>query len=736
MSGFKLLAIRPSKDCDKQFLKNLKPGVFYKFYQDFDFELDTSQNSVIKINYVPSIPSDLFGKNINISAVVGKNGSGKSTIVELFCAFVFCLSKDLELIDLNEFKKNHNLSKEDKKRLDLEIKNFESFNCELYFLLDNVVFKLTKTGNLFGQTRFEKSESKEGDIFIFNKSQEIEISREFFNNQKRNEFLYFSYFYSILANYSLYGLNTNETGIWLRSIFHKNDGYQTPIVLNPMRTKGVMDVNRITYLSKSRLLSNVFLGLKENQKEEESLRCLVNDKIVDKIILNLDLNKFTVIDESNIAQDQNASYILDIADESIYLTYTELNKKRNNHDYLKLLIESFYPKFSFNNVSLSNSKIKKISVEYILRKAEYVIKKYPQFKAYRNKVFRVNAKEETIRKAFQNLAIDFTHSTFKLRQALNFLIYGFYDFNDEKKKVFSLSNSSKEGIADIVNKQINKCLNIELEENKISWRNEPDSVDRTRNDKYSHQKYRLINFLPPSFFEIDFEFRRKGFYKDLSSGEKQMVFSINSIIYHLINLDSITSMEYDIEDEMVSYKNFNIIFDEIELYFHPEFQRIYINELIKSLSYLETSNYKFNIIFFTHSPFILSDIPKSNIMKLLDGKPKYEDDQTYASNVHDLLANDFYLDKGFMGEFVRKKIRDLLIYLTEDNEGQSEDIESPFFDWSQEKALELISIIGEPLLKYDLKELYYSKFYSEVQIDNEIEKLQELKRQKRKNDIN
>ena len=401
-----------------------------------------------------------------------------------------------------------------------------------------------------------------------------------------------------------------------------------------------------------------------------------------------------------------------------------------------MLINAFYPGFDFINVSLSNSKLKRIASEYVLRKAEDIIKKYNYYNGFKNRVFRRNAKEEIIKLAFDKLAEDFTHRTFKLRQAINFLIHDFYKFNNVTRKVFTLSTPSKNGIADKINLERSKLLKSELESNEVSMREDPGSILPDETNRATYQKFGLINFLPPSFFEIDFEFRGKGFYKDLSSGEKQMVFSINSIIYHLINLDSITAMDFYPEDEMVHYKNFNIIFDEIELYFHPEFQRIYINELIKSLSYLETSDYKFNIIFFTHSPFILSDIPKSNIMKLLDGKPKYEDDQTYASNVHDLLANDFYLDKGFMGEFVRKKIRDLLIYLTEDNEGQSEDIESPFFDWSQEKALELISIIGEPLLKYDLKELYYSKFYSEVQIDNEIEKLQELKRQKRKNDIN
>ena len=40
MSDFKLLAIRPLKDCNPDYLKVLKPNTIYQFYQDYQFELD------------------------------------------------------------------------------------------------------------------------------------------------------------------------------------------------------------------------------------------------------------------------------------------------------------------------------------------------------------------------------------------------------------------------------------------------------------------------------------------------------------------------------------------------------------------------------------------------------------------------------------------------------------------------------------------------------------------------
>ncbi len=720
-NGFKLLAIRPSNDCDKQFLKNLNQGDFYKFYQDYDFKTDEKKENVLQINHISSIPKSLYGDNINVSAVVGRNGSGKSTIVEIFSLFVFCLAEHLDLINIKIFKESHSLSEKDQNRLDTELESFKLFNCEIYFLIDNKIFGIIKNNKRFYSISFTYTPSTEANEILF----KFESKQELFLDS-RDEFLSGSFFYSILANYSLYGLNTNETGIWLKSIFHKNDGYQTPIVLNPMRTEGIIDINRLTYLSKSRLLGNVFIELEEGQIDEESLRSLVNNKVVKKIILKLDFSKFTVLDENNLKP--GALDFIHIDSKSIYLEFTAKNKNIYKHDYFRLLIKAFYPENNFVDVSFSNSKIKRICKEYILKKVEDVVKKYPQFKAYKNSVFRSNAKEETIESYFETLAKDFTHSTFKIRQALNFLFYDLYNIKDESNITYNLSTTSKTGIADKVNKKRKTLLNEELKRNNKLWELDPGMNDLAYNDGFSYRKHSLTNYLPPSFFEVDFEFKNEGYFKDLSSGEKQIIYSINSVIYHLINLDSIHSM--DIEDGL-SYKYFNVVLDEIELYFHPEFQRIFIYELIKSINYLKGFNYKYNIIFLTHSPFILSDIPKSNILKLDKGNIQNNniDEETYAANVHDLLANDFFLENGFMGEYTKLKIKDLLKFLTYDeSKGNIVDNEKPELNWNPILAEEFIQIIGEPLLKYDLKELYLSKFYNEKKIDEEIERLQELKR--------
>lgn len=726
MNGFKLLAIRPTGDCNIKFLKNLKKDIFYKFYHDYNFEIDEKKKDVVKINHIRSVPASLYGNNISVSAVVGRNGSGKSTIVELFNLFIFCLSEHLDLINIHKFKESHELSTKDQKRLDNELESFKSFNCEIYYLVDNKIHGVIKKNKKFSRVSFKKTPTPDSieNSFI------IEHQLEILNSEsERNIFLCNSFFYSIVANYSLYGLNTNEVGIWLKSIFHKNDGYQTPIVLNPMRTEGNIDINRLTYLSKSRLLNNVFKELEEGQREEESLRSLVNDKVVRKITLKLDFKKFTIVDENNLKPDQTAIDILYIDGKSVFLEFSEKNKNRNRYDYFILLVKAFFPDINFSDISLSNSKIKKICREYILKKVEEILKKYPQFIAYRNRVFRTNAKEEVIVGYFNSLANDFTHSTFKIRQALNFIVYDLYTLKNESSTTYELATPSKTGIADKVNKKREALLNDELSRNKQWYLDNPSESDLERNNKDSYRRHSLINYLPPSFFEIDFEFKKEGSFKDLSSGEKQMIYSINSIIYHLINLDSIYSMDVD---DSISYKSFNIVLDEIELYFHPEFQRIFLNELMKSINYLRGVNYNYNIIFLTHSPFILSDIPSANILKLDNGEIKNSnvDEETYAANVHDLLANDFFLENGFMGEYSKQKIKDLLKYLTYDKKnGNMHDNEKPELEWSPFLAEEFIEIIGEPLLKYDLKELYLSKFYNEKKIDDEIEKLQKLKKQ-------
>jgi len=196
-------------------------------------------------------------------------------------------------------------------------------------------------------------------------------------------------------------------------------------------------------------------------------------------------------------------------------------------------------------------------------------------------------------------------------------------------------------------------------------------------------KYILDNYIDDIILDNDIKFSQ------LSSGEKQKIYSINSILYHIKKLD-----------RKKKYKHINLILDEIELYFHPELQRTYISDIIKAIKKVGTENILgINITFITHSPFILSDIPKSKILFLekdSDGLtvPKNIDGNTFGANIHTLLSGSFFMENGLMGEFAKGKIEEVVKLLKSKRKLSKK---------SQEFCENIISIIGEPILQRTLE---------------------------------
>ena len=191
---------------------------------------------------------------------------------------------------------------------------------------------------------------------------------------------------------------------------------------------------------------------------------------------------------------------------------------------------------------------------------------------------------------------------------------------------------------------------------------------------------------------------------DLSSGEKQKIYSINSIVHHIQRLDK------------KKYKHINLILDEIELYFHPELQRTYIHDIIEAIKKVGTDNILgINITFITHSPFILSDIPKSKILFLekedIDDKknaktvPKKTDVKTFGANIHTLLSDSFFMKYGLMGEFAKNKIKKIVKQLNDHKEEKELLTEA-----KQQDIKKVIQAIGEPFLNQKLWNMYQSLF--------------------------
>jgi len=618
MKDFKLIAIRPLAGCDKKFTKILSEGIPYLSYNEYDFSKYTDQSRIIK--QIENVTPDLFSlknnfKNevkINISAIVGENGSGKSSVVELF--YLSCYN--ISVI-------NRVLFDEAEERLLNKKDIVPDINIEIFYKIDADIFLLN----------LKKTEIK---IFKLVKDSFVQLSNHKFS---LNDF-----FYTISINYSLHSLNSLVLGNWVNKIFHKNDGYQTPIVINPYREDGNIEINNEEYLVKSRLISNILGKINNRTKSKDSLRNILEKKVAQKLKIELNKEKF------------------------IYDEKTQKPIFKNIEKYGSTILPIVYRHFLKNEQFVpKETLLNKYAKEYILYKIETIAGKYQPYKRF-FRLFENLVKNDLHNTGafIQMLSEDKSHITFKLRQAINFLSNELYY---DRKESFELT------VAYLSNK---------LEkESKLKGKE-------------------LIDILPPAFFKIDIEFQNKDLFNLLSSGEKQRVYSISTLIYHLNNLSSVAKVH-----QLYKYKRVNIVFDELELYFHPELQRNLINDIVESIKKIDLKEIdSINILLITHSPFILSDIPDSNILFLEDnGLPltNRENIKTFGGNIHELLAHSFFLKNGFIGEFAKNKIQAIIDKLNPDEKKSKKDLNRDLI-WKE------IQIIGEPFLKEKLEEMYYSKF--------------------------
>lgn len=221
----------------------------------------------------------------------------------------------------------------------------------------------------------------------------------------------------------------------------------------------------------------------------------------------------------------------------------------------------------------------------------------------------------------------------------------------------------------------------------------------------------IIKKLPPPIYKVQIFLNRSREKNDersqtdeilfsrLSSGEKQFAYMMSTYIYHLANLESIhiASKLTPMPLQRVAYSMINMIFDEMELCFHPEYQRTFVNNLV---SYIKRAGlnkvFSFNVILTTHSPFILSDIPACNILALKDGMPddSFKNERTFAGNIYDILGNNFFMEN-FIGEFASKEIDRIINRLTNGK-------------WIPEKGRPIIKskidIIGDDVIRIKLLE--------------------------------
>ena len=175
------------------------------------------------------------------------------------------------------------------------------------------------------------------------------------------------------------------------------------------------------------------------------------------------------------------------------------------------------------------------------------------------------------------------------------------------------------------------------------------------------------NLLPPPIFDLDLILTKDKQgngtipFSSISSGERQIAYTISNLMYHMVNVDSEWNDYYRKDRdhlEVIKYHYMNVIFDEVELYFHPEMQRQYTSIMLKTLRSVQFSNIRgINIMMVTHSPFVLSDIPDSNVLCLGEGNNIVT--RTLGGNIMEMLSGSFFM-KNSIGDVIKEEIASIV----------------------------------------------------------------------------
>ena len=223
------------------------------------------------------------------------------------------------------------------------------------------------------------------------------------------------------------------------------------------------------------------------------------------------------------------------------------------------------------------------------------------------------------------------------------------------------------------------------------------------------------------FFEcFSFEllsYNRNVKFTELSSGEQNLINKYMLILYEVLFNDT----------EL-------ILLDEPDVLLHPNWAKKFIKKLVDIITQDSILKEKqLHIIMSTHSPFILSDLPKENVIFLKDGKQINPDiTQTFGANIHTLLSNGFFMSDGLMGEFAKSKITEIKDFYEKVKKSKNPQKAHLKEYNDKKKDFENIQkIIGEPFLQTIIK-----NYLDELEIlfngkkeflDNEIKRLEELR---------
>ena len=770
MSTFRIIALKVLDDSPKYQSKVLMPCTTYFFFRGYEDVPGTNfirraTNAVEELRLYDVLGHDDRRISIDVSAIVGRNGEGKSTVIELL----------LRLINNFAYVSGF-------KATQASLRFVTKMSAAMFYEVDDKIYSIQCDEN--GLKWY--GEDKEIDLNVREDGDKLVELRE-----KHRQKL----FYTLVVNYALYSYNSlhfayesKGDGCWLDGLFHKNDSYQTPLVINPMRTNGNINVNKELDLSVQRLMA-IFTEAGEDKNQR-----VVSDGI-EAFGFGFSLEKGTklqdvtlqdyfeaVADDECRMEDLEGEDPVEVAKEMLgnfHEFFSSLDDILEKNNYLVYWLSSYEvdhtPRHSYTDLTGY--------VDIIARAYEDEKYEHP-FDLVQNMHFFMPGKplrwmnyaqlyrlllllavwdvlkeinvvplDDSLDEYLKDLDNPANKATLYIPYKIIEILSTYdpykkaayhYDVSCEAMKLewpsYSIKKVLKRDIESVLRKddyttlKLHQTINY-LKERKgsmynaqtMQWSPEgyqwliPFSELKKEIYKEGQSLSGMLKRLPPPVFKGEIMLMDGGGRQfplsSLSSGQLQRLNSVGALIYHLRNLD------YRVpETDRIEYDYVTVIMEEVELYFHPEYQRTLIAYFLNQIERAKLRYVKgIHLIFVTHSPFILSDVSNRNVLYLSkEGRqPKME---SFAANVYDLLDSHFFLDET-IGDVALKQIDKIVkLYHQEDRKSRKEVFlrKKLFFRL-------LIEQIADGYIKDNVTQMYYEMLseYVPCDIQEEIERTQQ-----------
>jgi len=769
-SRLRIIALRPITpvNCDENVMamvRSIQKKVFgsdwmyfysgYKLTDIPDMVCGDDGDMLPAYGYYLEVPKDadkdglLFDTDnlcVSISAVVGPNGSGKSSAIELMIRILNNLSVAAKGETKNHIASEHLYFIENVYGAIVAAEGDHYFLIQVYGRSVKVASYVWKEEN----HHYERDYMPEL-LTLTDKNDRYE---PILGNGIGQVQLY-NLFYTAIFNYSMYAYNymdyyeertienrwatENERDkegkatfgepytqdqCWLKGLFHKNDGYQTPIVLNPMRDEGIINVPKENSLATERVRNMLFY---ENEHEEgHGGQPLFPFRIVNSHLEVVAL-KISAFKEPKFGRD---SIIGTLKLENTPLARNfEKSRKRICDEWAGLM-------FMRHDEATDEQKI---AWDYVAYKTLKIITTYDKYEDARKDIVEsVEIDEAKIERCLKEMQKDDSHITLKLRQALNFLkfrvfrghmnceggyvsLYEAYKRFEKQITIFNEMNMRMQNGRMLVNlpkgytdKDIpHFSVDFKTMHLQISYKpgkEKPVPVIYMKDGRLIMRYPGHQEILPPPIYDMQLMLIEKDKIKEngrfdnkdifpmsgLSSGEKQIAGAVSNFAYHLANIDSVwedkslkvlgriepeSGVKQDVP--LIRYKYVNVVFDEVELYFHPDLQRRFVSLLMDAIKNLHLEHVEgVNMLLVTHSPFVLSDLPRSNVLAI--GEDEDEVKETFCANIHEMLGNSFFM-KYTMGDLAREQVEEIFKLYNEFEESEDKKglIASRALKWPQ-----------------------------------------------------